>query len=76
MKQIIKHLNKHGLYYEVYKIMDEIRIEIIWGDWKHDHARTDYVMNQIGYRKTSEIVTEENGDDSYSSIHCYNKINY
>lgn len=75
-KEICKHLKKHGLYHEVCQPnQNEVQIHIIWGDWKHDHALTDYLMREIGWIRTKQIVTEENGDDSYSSIHYYTKIN-
>ena len=48
-----------------------VAIEIIWGDWKHDHAYADYVMKQNGFTKIHEEVTEEDGSDCASSIHYY-----
>lgn len=49
----------------------EVVIEISWGDWKHEHLYADYVMKQHGFLLKNEVVTEENGDDCYSSIHYY-----
>ena len=49
-------------------------IYISWGDWKHSHLRVDYLMKQLGYILVNEDVTEENGDDCYSSIHYYTKL--
>lgn len=46
-------------------------ITIEWGDWKHDHGYCDYLMSQKGYTKVSELTTEEDGSDTYSSIHRY-----
>lgn len=48
-----------------------IRINIEWGDWKHEHGYCDYVMEQMGYKKIKEIVTEEDGSDCYSAVHSY-----
>lgn len=48
-----------------------IDIEIYHGDWKHDHSACDYLMSQLGLEKVTEIETEVNGCDSYSSIHIY-----
>jgi hypothetical protein len=31
-------------------------------------------MKQIGYDCTDEQVTEENGSDTYSAIHFYEKV--
>lgn len=49
----------------------EICICIEWGDWKHSHAYANYIMRQHGFVKTDEQITEEDGDDAYSSIHYY-----
>lgn len=49
----------------------EICIDIEWGDWKHSHAYADYIMTHHGFAKTDEQVTEQDGDDAYSSIHYY-----
>ena len=53
--------------------LGEIRIEIGWGDWKHSHAYTDFLMSELGYQLDDEIVTEEDGSDCYSSLHYYSK---
>ena len=49
-------------------------IHIWWGDWKHSHLLLDNAMKDLGYKKTYEEVTEEDGSDCYSSIHYYEKI--
>lgn len=53
-----------------------IEIEITWGDWKHDHLHCDWLiedyLNAHSIRCIkSETITEDNGTDSYSSIHYY-----
>lgn len=48
-----------------------VSIEIEWGDWKHEHGYADYIMQQHGFKKIDEDVTEEDGSDCYSSIHYY-----
>lgn len=53
-----------------------IEIGITWGDWKHDHLHCDWLiddyLNEHSLRCIkSETVTEENGSDTYSSIHYY-----
>ena len=75
---IVKLLNDSNVWAEVgvSPIENKIEIEINWGDWKHAHLRTDYLVgtylntNGIRYIK-SESVTEEDGSDTYSSIHYY-----
>lgn len=41
------------------------------GDWKHDHAYADYIMEQNGFKKISENVIEDTECDWYNSIHYY-----
>lgn len=56
---------------------NEIQTEIIWGDWKHDHLRVKYLVNQfmrtIGHTVAipHEVVTEQDGSDCYSAIHTW-----
>lgn len=68
-------LKENGLYGDVYEHENGcFSIEIEWGDWKHDHAFCDHLMREFcGYTCTDEKVTEENGSDTYSSIHFYEK---
>lgn len=52
---------------------DYVAVEIIWGDWKHDHAKLEYLviknMPEIGLIETK--TTEEDGSDCYSAIHKF-----
>ena len=48
-----------------------IKIEIEWGDWKHEHRYADYIMEKYSFSKIYEQITEEDGSDCYSSIHYY-----
>ena len=49
-----------------------IAVEIIQGDWKHQHWRMDYFV-QIAFdlRSVFTQTTEEDGSDCYSAIHYY-----
>lgn len=72
---IRKYLKGNNLYCEVYEHANGcISVEIEWGDWKHDHAYCDHLMKQKGYVCTDEQVTEEDGSDTYSAIHFYEKV--
>ena len=51
-----------------------ISIDIDYGDWKHDHLCCDHIMKENGYTLINEVVTEEDGSDTYSSIHYYKKF--
>ncbi len=48
-----------------------IEVHIDWGDWKHDHLFIKYIMWKNHYRQINEVVTEEDGSDSYSSVHYF-----
>lgn len=50
-----------------------VAVEIIWGDWKHDHARLDLLMKESfsNLRSIHTQTTEEDGSDCYSAIHYY-----
>lgn len=50
-----------------------VAVEVIWGDWKHEHGRLDYLMkkNFPSLRSIHTVTTEEDGSDCYSAIHYY-----
>ena len=62
--------NVWGTAYQ-YHTLPVIAVEISWGDWKHAHWRTDYLMEELGFQKIKVDVTEEDGSDCYSAIHYY-----
>ena len=72
---VSRYLNDNSLYTDDVSDNSEgsIRVEISWGDWKHDHGYLRNLMQYIGYGEGDEIVTEENGSDCYSSIHFFYK---
>ena len=51
--------------------MPVIDVEINWGDWKHDHWRARYLIEQMGYIHLNTVVTEEDGSDCYSAVHRF-----
>lgn len=72
--KIREYLNSKGLYAGVYQLSEDmVEIEIIWGDWKHDHLYCKHLMEQIGFERLTVRVTEDNGSDCYSGIHTYRK---
>ena len=77
MIKIEKHLAENGICAEVYKAEhdDEVCVEINDGDWKHEHLRCDYLMEQMDYMFLDSKVTEEDGSDTYSAIRTYFKMN-
>ena len=69
-------LDDNGVWAEVctgYNGLPVVAVSIHWGDWKHEHGATDYLMLLLGYGKIGEHLTEEDGSDCYSSEHYYIK---
>lgn len=51
---------------------NKIAIEISWGDWKHDHLRLDWLIEEnFDLKRIETETTEEDGSDCYSAIHYY-----
>jgi len=43
--KIYQHLREHDADFdEIGQTDDHIEISVSWGDWKHSHARLDYLM--------------------------------
>jgi len=49
----------------------DLSLHISWGDWKHEHLRTDHVMGLYGFVLESTEVDEEDGSDCYSAWRTY-----
>lgn len=49
-------------------------VSVEWGDWKHSHARLDYLMKEIGFGLDFETMTETDGSDCYSSEHYFKMV--
>lgn len=51
----------------------KISVEVIWGDWKHEHGRLDWLMKKEfpNLRSIHTSTLEEDGSDCYSAVHCY-----
>ena len=74
VEEVRKKFAEENMYCEINENENGcISIEIEWGDWKHTHGYSDYLMEEMGYKCTAEEVTEEDGSDCYSSIHFYVK---
>ena len=57
--------------YGSYSTENKFSLHIPWGDWKHSHGRTDYIMSLFGFSSLYESMTEEDGSDTYSAYHYY-----
>ena len=60
---------------EIWYDDDGVAISVNWGDWKHSHAYLKYLMGELGYIQVEEELTEEDGSDTYSSIHYFKRTN-
>lgn len=70
--RIRKALQEHRIYASVWTENNgNIAVEIEWGDWKHEHLATDIIVERLGGEKVREKTTEEDGSDTYSSIHYF-----
>ena len=81
VKRVKDYLMENNLYPDEMFIEDDtfndtqnIIIYISWGDWKHEHWRCDALMEEQGYICTDVRVYEEDGSDTYSAFHVYEKI--
>ena len=72
-----KNNNHHYVYFQDWNLFEDfLEINIEWGDWKHDHARTrcqvlDVVQSIPGFINWAEDVTESDGSDCYSARHRF-----
>lgn len=66
------YFKEQDTYYDMYISGNTVKVDITWGDWKHDHLFVDHVFTTIlGAKHYSTEVTEEDGSDTYSAIHTY-----
>lgn len=72
-EMVQKELEANRIYCEVYPSLsgDKVNVEISWGDWKHDHLRTNWIVANIGGELVSQWTTEEDESDCYSGIHQF-----
>lgn len=73
-KRINKYLDDNKFQYHVYPHgldMPVVECEIHWGDWKHEHLRLKWLMEQIGVPFITTRLDEENGSDCYSATHFF-----
>ena len=73
-RKVQKYLDDHNLWGEVSVQDGTVYVEIHWGDWKHDHWYCQDLMSELGYVLVDKEVTEEDGSDTFSAIHTYEKM--
>ena len=65
-------LRDNNIWADAYPHTDVlIAVEINWGDWKHEHLRAKWLLEEAGFIHIAEDVTEEDGSDCYSAIHYF-----
>lgn len=85
-RELHKFLEDNKQYYYVDHAYDDvhgnyvIKIDVDWGDWKHDHIYIDNLVQKFFDEKgikieTGKSVTAENGTDAYSATHYYRLLN-
>ena len=71
-QDIERVMKENNCYYDWFIHNDgTIEINVEWGDWKHGHRFLVYIMRKANYRHISEIVTEEDGSDTFSATHKF-----
>lgn len=75
-KKIYELMNEHHIMGELVDYSEQkkmIAVEVIWGDWKHEHMRLDWLVKEHfpNLRSIHTTTTEEDGSDCYSAIHYY-----
>ena len=73
LQELQKLFNEYYLPYDLWETERGINVEVNNGDWKHDHMRLDYFMDKWGFELFNETVTEDDGSDTWSSIHHYTR---
>jgi hypothetical protein len=73
MRRLEELWNEKEFPIEDYGTDEEGRLIVtMFGDWKHEHGRLDYVMEKEGYTAVDEDI-EDNGSDCYRSTHTFVK---
>lgn len=72
-KRVEKILARNGIWGEVGidESENKVSVDIMWGDWKHDHLCCDYVLGKEGFKHITTVTTQEDGSDCYSAIHYF-----
>lgn len=73
-EELGEYLRDNKVWAEVTPYVDDIpvvEVEISWGDWKHEHLRTKWLLEEIGVHLLKTDVTEEDGSDTYSARHYF-----
>jgi hypothetical protein len=73
-EKVEKHLRDNGIQADFVDYDEKagtILVDILWGDWKHEHLRADYLVAQLGGTHVYTYDLESDGSDCYSGRHEY-----
>lgn len=76
-EKLQKHLRDNNINGEYDWSSCIFSVKIKWGDWKHDHLRCDYLVEEFAKENNHKIffqktkTTEDDGSDCYSATHFY-----
>ena len=74
-KKVDNVLKENKCWYDTWVNSDgTIEVNVEWGDWKHDHLFLEHIMSENNFKHIDEDVTEEDGSDTYSSIHTFRYV--
>lgn len=71
---INRYLSENKVWADVFPLgngLPVVEVHISWGDWKHEHLKTRWLMQNAGAVYLGGDVTEENGSDTYSAVHRF-----
>ncbi len=75
LEQIVDEYLREQKFEGMYEVWTEGRIVHVYitnGDWKHQHLRLKWLMDEFGYDQISE-KTEPSNEDCYTSEHVFVK---
>lgn len=72
--EIRKIFKEKKMYHEWFiESNGDVWVNVVCGDWKHDHIYLVNVMKENGYIRTSKVITEENDTDAYTAEYLFTK---
>lgn len=73
IEKINKKLMDNMIVADVYHtgLPGQVCVEILWGDWKHEHVRTKLLVQDMGGFYVGSQTIEEDGSDCYSAVHTF-----
>lgn len=72
-QKILQIFKDNNLHYEWgWNLGGNLEVEVMHGDWRHDHLFLRHVMRENGYEEVDlRYIGPPTGDDSYSAVHVF-----